>query len=222
MNEQYDFSGWATRNNILCSDGRTIRKDAFKHNDGKVVPLVWNHDHNDPFNVLGHATLENREEGVYVYGVFNDTEQGKNAKQLVQHGDIEALSIWANKLKQQGGDVLHGDIKEVSLVLSGANIGAYIDSVIKHGEESDDEAIIYSGEELTLSHADIAEIADKFTRNEIASSNEIRQIIGWIPSSDPRADELRNKNLSEPASVQEQKVNEQEVKKEIEEEIQNE
>lgn len=154
MNEQYDFSGWATRNNILCSDGRTIRKDAFKHNDGKVVPLVWNHDHNDPFNVLGHATLENREEGVYVYGVFNDTEQGKNAKQLVQHGDIEALSIWANKLKQQGGDVLHGDIKEVSLVLSGANIGAYIDSVIKHGEESDDEAIIYSGEELTLSHAD--------------------------------------------------------------------
>ena len=154
MNEQYDFSGWATRNNILCSDGRTIRKDAFKHNDGKVVPLVWNHDHNDPFNVLGHATLENREEGVYVYGLFNDTEQGKNAKQLVQHGDIEALSIWANKLKQQGGDVLHGDIKEVSLVLSGANIGAYIDSVIKHGEESDDEAIIYSGEELTLSHAD--------------------------------------------------------------------
>ena len=154
MNEQYDFSGWATRNNILCSDGRTIRKDAFKHNDGKVVPLVWNHDHNDPFNVLGHATLENREEGVYVYGVFNNTEQGKNAKQLVQHGDIEALSIWANKLKQQGGDVLHGDIKEVSLVLSGANIGAYIDSVIKHGEESDDEAIIYSGEELTLSHAD--------------------------------------------------------------------
>lgn len=154
MNEQYDFSGWATRNNILCSDGRTIRRDAFKHNDGKVVPLVWNHDHNDPFNVLGHATLENREEGVYVYGVFNDTKQGKNAKQLVQHGDIEALSIWANKLKQQGGDVLHGDIKEVSLVLSGANIGAYIDSVIKHGEESDDEAIIYSGEELTLSHAD--------------------------------------------------------------------
>ena len=154
MNEQYDFSGWATRNNILCSDGRTIRKDAFKHNDGKVVPLVWNHDHNDPFNVLGHATLENREEGVYAYGVFNNTEQGKNAKQLVQHGDIEALSIWANKLKQQGGDVLHGDIKEVSLVLSGANIGAYIDSVIKHGEESDDEAIIYSGEELTLSHAD--------------------------------------------------------------------
>lgn len=154
MNEQYDFSGWATRNDILCSDGRTIRRNAFKHNDGKTVPLVWNHSHNDPSNVLGHALLENRDEGVYAYGFFNDTPQGRHAKELVQHGDIEALSIWANKLKQNGGDVLHGDIKELSLVLAGANIGAYIDTVIKHGEECEEEAYIYTGENIVLSHAD--------------------------------------------------------------------
>lgn len=154
MNKGYDFSGWATKNNILCSDGRTIRKDAFKDNDGKTVPLVWNHSHNDPNNVLGHCVLENRDEGVYTYGTFNDTEQGKNAKSLVEHGDVTALSIWANKLKQNRGDVLHGDIKEVSLVLAGANIGACIDSVIRHGEESEEEAVIYSGEDIVLAHAD--------------------------------------------------------------------
>ena len=154
MNKGYDFSGWATKNDILCSDGRTIRKDAFKDNDGKTVPLVWNHSHNDPNNVLGHCVLENRDEGVYTYGTFNDTEQGKNAKSLVEHGDVTALSIWANKLKQNRGDVLHGDIKEVSLVLAGANIGACIDSVIKHGEESEEEAVIYSGEDIVLAHAD--------------------------------------------------------------------
>ena len=154
MNKGYDFSGWATKNDILCSDGRTIRKDAFKDNDGKTVPLVWNHSHNDPNNVLGHCVLENRDEGVYTYGTFNDTEQGKNAKSLVEHGDVTALSIWANKLKQNRGDVLHGDIKEVSLVLAGANIGACIDSVIRHGEESEEEAVIYSGEDIVLAHAD--------------------------------------------------------------------
>ena len=154
MNKGYDFSGWATKNDILCSDGRTIRKDAFKDNDGKTVPLVWNHSHNDPNNVLGHCVLENRDEGVYTYGTFNDTEQGKNAKSLVEHGDVTALSIWANKLKQNRGDVLHGDIKEVSLVLAGANIGACIDSVIKHGEESEEEAVIYTGEDIVLAHAD--------------------------------------------------------------------
>ena len=154
MNKGYDFSGWATKNDILCSDGRTIRKDAFKDNDGKTVPLVWNHSHNDPNNVLGHCVLENRDEGVYTYGTFNDTEQGKNAKSLVEHGDVTALSIWANKLKQNRGDVLHGDIKEVSLVLAGANIGACIDSVIKHGEESEEEAVIYSGEDIVLAHAE--------------------------------------------------------------------
>ena len=150
---EYDFSGWATRNNIKCSDGRTILKDAFKHNDGQIVPLVWNHDHNDPLNVLGHALLENRDEGVYAYCTFNDTDAGRNAKALVEHGDVTALSIYANQLKQQGPNVLHGAIREVSLVLAGANPGAFIDSIIRHGEESDEEAIIYTGEELVLEHA---------------------------------------------------------------------
>ncbi len=150
---EYDFSGWATRNDLKCSDGRVIRRDAFKINDGKTVPLVWNHQHNEAMNVLGHALLENRDEGVYAYCKFNDTESGKNAKLLVEHGDISALSIYANRLQQKGPDVLHGEIREVSLVLAGANPGAFIDSVIKHGEESDDEAIIYTGENLTLYHA---------------------------------------------------------------------
>lgn len=150
----YDFSGWATRNNLRCSDGRTIMKDAFKHNDGQTVPLVWNHQHNDPLNVLGHALLENRDEGVYAYCKFNETESGKNAKLLVEHGDVSALSIHANQLKQQGSNVIHGAIREVSLVLAGANPGAFIDSVMSHGEESDDEAIIYTGEDISLFHAD--------------------------------------------------------------------
>lgn len=158
---KYDFTGWATRNDIKCSDGRTIRRNAFKDNDGETVPLVWNHSHNDPMNVLGHALLENRDEGVYVYGAFNDSAQGKNAKELVEHGDVTALSIYANHLKQHGGDVLHGAIREVSLVLAGANPGAFIDSVMMHGEESDEEAVIYTGEELTLSHADDEEDKNK-------------------------------------------------------------
>lgn len=175
MNEQYDFSGWATRNDILCSDGRTIRRNAFKHNDGKTVPLVWNHSHNDPSNVLGHALLENRDEGVYAYGFFNDTPQGKHAKELVQHGDIEALSIWANKLKQNGGDVLHGDIKELSLVLAGANIGAYIDTVIKHGEECEEEAYIYTGESIVLSHADDKKEDSKVATEEKKTENQAEE-----------------------------------------------
>ncbi len=144
----------ATRNNLKCSDGRTILKDAFKENDGQTVPLVWNHRHNEPFNVLGHALLENRNDGVYAYCTFNDTESGKNAKLLVEHGDVSALSIYANQLKQQGSNVLHGAIREVSLVLAGANPGAFIDSVLAHGEESEEEAIIYTGETLSLSHSD--------------------------------------------------------------------
>lgn len=152
--EKYDFSGWATRNNLKCSDGRTILKDAFKENDGQKVPLVWNHQHNDPLNVLGHALLENRDEGVYAYCVFNETESGQNAKLLVEHGDVSALSIFANQLKQQGTNVLHGAIREVSLVLAGANPGAFIDSVIRHGEALEEEAIIYTGENISLYHAD--------------------------------------------------------------------
>ena len=151
---KFDFSGWATRNNLKCSDGRTIMKDAFKHNNGQTVPLVWNHQHNDPLNVLGHALLENRDEGVYAYCKFNETESGKNAKLLVEHGDVSALSIYANQLKQQGSNVLHGAIRELSLVLAGANPGAFIDSVIRHGDVSDEEAIIYTGENISLYHAE--------------------------------------------------------------------
>ena len=152
--ESYDFSGWATRNNLKCSDGRTIMKDAFKHCDGKKVPLVWNHQHNESANVLGHALLKNREEGVYAYCKFNDTESGQNAKMLVEHGDISALSIYANQLKQQGGNVLHGAIREVSLVLAGANPGAFIDAVMMHSDDDEFEATIYTGEDISLNHAD--------------------------------------------------------------------
>ena len=134
----YDFSGYATRNDLLCEDGRTIRKDAFKDNDGATVPLIWNHNHKDSQAVLGHALLKNRKDGVYAYCTFNDTEEGKHAKQLVHNGDVRSLSIYANKLKQVGGDVIHGSIKELSLVLAGANPGAYIDLVMAHGEDEDD------------------------------------------------------------------------------------
>lgn len=151
---KYDFCGWATKNNILCSDGRTIMKDAFKHNDGQTVPLVWNHRHEEPSEVIGHALLENRDEGVYAYGTFNDTENGVIAKALVQHGDITALSIYANKLKHNGANVVHGEIREVSLVHAGANPGAYIESIIAHGEDSDEEGIIYTGEEFELVHSE--------------------------------------------------------------------
>lgn len=154
MVKDYDFSGWATKNNLLCSDGRTILKDAFKSDDGVTVPLVWNHQHNEPDNVLGHALLENRDDGVYAYCKLNDTEKGRTTKELIKHGDISALSIYANQLKQQGGKVIHGSIREVSVVLAGANPGAFIDSVICHNDESDEEAVIYSGESISLAHAE--------------------------------------------------------------------
>lgn len=158
----FDFSGYATKNNLKCSDGRVIAKDAFKHNDGKEVPLVWNHQHDDPTNVLGHAILENRDDGVYAYCVFNDTKAGDIAKSLVKHGDVTALSIWANQLKQNGAKVVHGAIKEVSLVLAGANPGAFIDSVLCHGDGYDtEEAIIYTGENIALSHADKKKTEDQ-------------------------------------------------------------
>lgn len=162
--EKYDFSGWATRNDLLCADGRTIRKDAFKHNDGQTVPLVWNHDHDDPNRILGHAKLENRDEGVYAYCTFNNSESGKAAKEAVQHGDVRSLSIYANKLKQSGKDVLHGMIREVSIVMAGANPGAFIDYVMAHGEDSEEELILgydefivmhhYTEEEEPLQHAE--------------------------------------------------------------------
>lgn len=173
--EKYDFSGWATRNNLRCSDGRIILKDAFKECDGKRVPLVWNHQHNDPMNVLGHALLQNRNEGVYAYCTFNDTESGRNAKLLVEHGDVSALSIYANQLKQQGPNVLHGAIREVSLVMASANPGASIMSVIRHGEELDEEAVIFTGEELSLYHASDDKQADENgegTKNDSSDDDE--------------------------------------------------
>lgn len=165
-NEAYDFSGWATRYNLRCSDGRIIQKDAFKDCDGEQVSLVWNHDHEGLESVLGHAFLENRENGVYAYCVFNDSDEAKAAKIRVDNGDIESLSIYANQLEQNGPDVIHGVIKEVSLVIAGANPGAFIDSVMSHSDESDEEAIIYTGEEISLAHS------DNNTPNEDSSNKE--------------------------------------------------
>lgn len=181
---KYDFSGWATKNNLKCSDGRTILRDAFKHNDGQTVPLVWNHQHNDPLNVLGHALLENRESGVYAYCKFNETEAGKNAKMLVEHGDVTALSIYANQLKQKGGNVEHGVIREVSLVLAGANPGAFIDSILRHGEASDEEGVIYTGEQIELAHAEEKKEEEK----EVADNKEktVRDVV------DSMTEEQRN------------------------------
>lgn len=154
--QKWDFSGWATRNDLHCSDGRTIRKDAFKDCDGKIVPIFWNHQHDSVDNVLGHGMLENRDEGVYFYGAFNEDEEGQKAKKRVQHGDIRSLSIMANQLRQVGGDVIHGVIREVSLVPAGANPGAFIDVVMSHGEEVGDAMILGYDEAISLHfyHAD--------------------------------------------------------------------
>lgn len=175
----YDFSGYATKANLKCSDGRVILTDAFKHNDGQVVPLVWNHQHNDVNEVLGHALLENRKDGVYAYGTFNDTESGQTAKLLVQHGDVTSMSIYANQLKQKKESnatvVSHGNIREVSLVLAGANIGAKIDHVIMHGEDFDEEeAIIYAGEELSLCHSEEEE-EDEVEENSISHAEDDKE-----------------------------------------------
>ena len=157
MSKTYDFSGWATKADLLCSDGRIIRRDAFKDDDGKTVPLVWNHQHNDPNNVLGHALLKNMGDGVYAYCTFNDSESGKTAKLLVEHGDVRSLSIFANKLVQKGSDVMHGVIREVSLVLAGANPAAFIENVMAHGEESTDAAYIFTAEPIDLQHGELEE-----------------------------------------------------------------
>lgn len=196
---EYDFGGWATKNNLRCSDGLTIMQNAFQENDGKTVPLIWNHGHNEPGNVLGHAKLENRNEGVYAYCTFNNTPAGSDAKEMVKHGDIKALSIFANQLKKQNNCVMHGQIREVSLVLAGANPGAFIDSVMVHGEIQDEAGILYTGDEIELSHADtnnkeedvkvenkektIQEVFDTFTEEQKnvvyalvgAASEEVKQ-----------------------------------------------
>lgn len=170
--DKWDFSGWATRNDLLCGDGRTIRKNAFKDNDGETVPLIWNHDHSNQDAVLGHALLENRDDGVYAYCKFNeDTEQGKMGKKLVEHGDVRSLSIYANKLKQIGNDVIHGSIKELSLVLAGANPGAYIDFVMAHGDDEGDAVIVnYDENALVIYHSD-----DKETKEEEKVAEEVKK-----------------------------------------------
>lgn len=198
----YDFSGWATRNDLKCSDGRTIKQDAFKQNDGKRVPLVWNHLHHSVDNVLGHAILENRKEGVYAYGFFNNTQGGRDAKELVNSGDITSLSIFANNLRQTNDrEVLHGDIKEVSLVLAGANPGAVIDTILSHsGDEIEDEAIIYTGEDVYLSHS-VKEEEEKDDEDDI----EVEEDDKVEPDSDPKEED---DEVEDPEKEKEKKMNE--------------
>lgn len=194
-----DFSGWVTRYDVQCSDGRTIKPNAFKECNGLVVPLVWNHNYDDCENVLGHTLLENRPEGVYGYGFFNDTETGKNGKELVNHGDITGLSIFANKLKQNQTapgqrDVYHGKIREVSLVLAGANPGAYIDTVMAHSdsEDGDEEAIIYFGENLCLKHSDEEEKIIEEKKEEIKMPEE-KEIV----TEEKKIEETSDKTVGE-------------------------
>ncbi len=196
MKADYDFGGWATRNNIKCSDGRTILKDAFKQNDGQKVPLVWNHQHNDPSEVLGHALLENRADGVYAYCKFNDTESGQTAKALVTNGDVDKLSIYANKLKTQMNNVMHGCIREVSLVLAGANPGAYIDSVIVHGDgaEEEEEGTIYTDEHIDLPD-DSEEYQNGGEKNE--SDNESDNSEENKSSEENNKEEVKHSDMNE-------------------------
>jgi len=175
-NKQFDFGGWATKNDLLCADGRTIRKDAFKDDDGRTVPLVWQHNHDDPTRVIGHALLENKEDGVYAYCSFNNSELGQHVRELVRHGDVRSLSIYANQLKQHGGDVVHGVIREVSVVLAGANPGAIIEfPMLAHGEEATDEAVIWSGDDIELdddlAHAENDE-NDSESEEELAHADD--------------------------------------------------
>lgn len=196
----YDFSGWATRANMKCSDGRTIMKDAFIDNDGASVPLVWNHQHNEPFNVLGHALLKNMEEGVYAYCKFNDSESGKMGREMVRNGDVNQLSIYANQLRQQGGNVIHGAIREVSLVLAGANPGAYIDSVMCHSEDSDEAGIIFTGEDIILAHSE-DETANTDTALAHASEDKKKEEENTMAEA-----EKEKKTAAEPEKEQKQKA----------------
>lgn len=207
MKKKFDFSGWATRNNLKCSDGRVIKQDAFKDDDNRIVPLVWNHQHNEPFNVLGHALLKNHKDGVRAECTFNeDTEQGRNAKALVDHGDITALSIYANQLRQRGADVMHGVIREVSLVLAGANPGAYIDDVaIAHSDEDFGEAIIYTGMEIDLSHSEI----DEDEKPETITKDKDPAIL--MHAEDPKPE---NEPETKPEAKEEELKHADEIKKE--------
>ena len=206
MAKRYDFSGWATRNDILCTDGRTIRRNAFIGNDGDTVPLVWNHKHGEPSNVLGHALLENREDGVYCYGSFNPTAEGQRAKTLVQHGDITKLSIYANGLRQTPDkSVIHGNIREVSLVLAGANIGAYIETLdVMHSDDPDQdeeyEAVIFSGEDISLNHSD-----DEDDKKKKPKIEEIVTEEGSDDDSDETDDDAEDSDEEKEASEKPEK-----------------
>ena len=199
--DDFNFGGWATRNDLLCGDGRTIRKDAFKDCDGLTVPLVYNHDHNDPEAVLGHALLENRDEGVYAYGKFNDTEAGRTAKKLVEHGDVRSLSIYANKLKQIGSDVIHGAIREVSLVLAGANPGAFIDTVMSHGDEEGESLIInYDENAIAVYHSDVKSEDEEVDTEEIdtdTSNVDVEEAEEVVQHSDEATEETTKETKSE-------------------------
>lgn len=180
-NSKPDFSGWATKNNLECGDGRIICRDAFAVQDGDRVPLVWNHEHNDPANVLGHAILHNRDEGVWADCYFNDGEKASAAKDAINHGDVNSMSIWANKLKQDGRRVLHGTIREVSLVLAGANPGALIESVAAHGYsllDDEDEGILYTGEYFELQHA--AEEKPAESKEEDDSDETVQDVLDTL------------------------------------------
>lgn len=189
-----DFGGYATKNDLKCSDGRTIRQNAFAEDDGRRVPLVWNHQHNDVDNVLGHAYLENRPNGVYAYCSFNDTERGNIAKECVKNGDITALSIYANKLKQVGSDVMHGVIREVSLVLAGANPGAYIDTILAHGDNDDESAIIYSGMPIELEHSDKDDSEDKSDKKESSDDEKETQ---KVDNEEKKQDENKEETVKD-------------------------
>lgn len=195
----YDFGGWATVVNKRCSDGRTIMKDAFIDNDGAQVPLVWNHQHTEANNVLGHALLENRPEGVYAYCTFNESESGKMGRELVKHGDVNQLSIYANQLKQQGGNVIHGMIREVSLVLAGANPGAYIDTIMCHSDDSDEAGIIFTGEDIVLAHSEDETVEEEETLAH-ASNNKDGEGAGKEESKmpDPKEEKKEEVKAEEP------------------------
>lgn len=197
MPQKYDFSGWATRNDLKCSDGRTIRRDAFADQNGKIVPLVWMHMHNDPANVLGHALLENRPEGVYTYCFLNDSEQGQTAKELVRHKDIVGLSIYANKLKQNGGDVLHGAIREVSLVIAGANPGAYIDSVLTHGDASSDEFVLETYLEHDGMNYEEGEYEEPTEPEEAEEVEEPEEVVQHADSDESEKEEKGDSDMAE-------------------------
>lgn len=209
MVKKCDFSGWATKANLLCSDGRIIMKDAFKHCDGAKVPLVWNHQHNRPEEVLGHAILENREEGVYAYCTFNNTESGQAAKECVLHGDVNQLSIYANKLKHQGCNVVHGMIREVSLVLAGANPGAFIDSIAAHSDDSEGEGYIYTGEYIDAEPIYHAEDSDE--KGEETMQPETVQTEAFSEEQMKLVHAMIDKALSAKAETQHDEVTEEEI-----------